>query len=118
MCGKASKKNDVEEALGSSSTSDSACTQGSDRQVDPCDDYTSRGKVCPDVVQGRLHQKAGGEVDLSKCKATGCRDIIPLRTFLRAAGLKDIDSAGDYKNQHGNIQSHRYAGLILKVNIV
>ena len=111
ICGRAKETSDVEVALGADEGA--ACTQGSDRDIDPCADYTRRGKVCPDSV----HVGKGG--DLRKCKATGCKDIMPLRTLLRAAGITDLDKQGDYKNKAtGVLQSHRYAGLILHVNIV
>lgn len=55
-----------------------ACAKDSANVVDPCDDYTSRGLVCPDIIH------VGSPRNDPKCASTGCRDIIPLRTLLRA----------------------------------
>jgi hypothetical protein len=99
ICGKEEKaQNEVTSALDAAPTG-AACDQGSKQELDPCDDY--RADDCPDFV----HVGAGG------------KDIVPLRTLLRAAGINTLED-GDYKNSKGVVMSHRYAGLILQVKIV
>jgi hypothetical protein len=127
-----------------------------DNEIHPCDDYTSRGMKCPDVVH------IGAPRDDPKCsRGSQCRDVLPLRTLLRAvsefalpehrsvvatmaiscfavehigchssllarssmldgvmqAGIDDLDTDGDYKDENGHLQSYRYAGLVLTVQI-
>jgi len=68
----------------------------------------------PYEMPGYIH--VGAPRDKPSCKMTGCKDIIPLRTLLRAAGIKDLDHHGTYKNQ-GKNESYRYSGFILSVRI-
>jgi len=101
---------DGDDVLGVSTCND-ACEKDSDRVVVPCEDYTSRGLPCPDVVNvGAPRTRAG-------CQSTKCRDIVPLRTLLRAAGISDLDSEGEYHDGTLGRQSWRFSGLILHVDI-
>eukprot|EP01046_Picozoa_sp_COSAG06_P040172 COSAG06_NODE_4831_length_3924_cov_46.863529_6_plen_85_part_00 len=57
-----------------------SCVQGDDNEIDPCDDYISRGLTCPGFVH------IGMPRDEPKCSGgSQCRDVLPLRTLLRAA---------------------------------
>ena len=49
-------------------------------KIDPCDDYTDHGYMCP--------HDAAHNFDVSFGQR-GHRDIIPIRTLLRAAGVED-----------------------------
>ena len=60
-----------------------SCVQGDDNEIDPCDDYISRGLTCPGFVH------IGMPRDEPKCSGgSQCRDVLPLRTLLRAAVRK------------------------------
>ena len=101
---------DGDDVLGVSTCND-ACEKDSDRVVVPCEDYTSRGLPCPDVVNvGTPRTRAG-------CQSTKCRDVVPLRTLLRAAGITSLDSEGEYHDGTLGRQSWRFSGLILHVDI-
>ena len=50
-----------------------------DNEIHPCADYISRGMKCPDAVH------VGMPRDDPKCSGgSQCRDVVPLRTLLRA----------------------------------
>jgi hypothetical protein len=79
------------------------------KKLDPCDDYEAQHSLCPvDVKLG-----------------AGRRDVIPLRTLLRAAGINDLDTFGDSPCTATNgtvasescIESARFAGIKLLVDI-
>ena len=74
-------------------------TQG--RTIDPCDAYTSRGRVCPDFVAvGRA----------------GSPDIFPLQSLLDAVGLRSLDEVGGERGGRSN-ETLRFSGLILLLSI-
>lgn len=74
-------------------------------KLDPCDDYASE-QAC-----------RAANVTLE----TGRRNIVPLKTLLRAAGIDDLDTEGDVACESDAVspgcESFRYSGLILQVNI-
>ena len=80
------------------------------KKLDPCDDYEAQHLLCP--------------VDVKQLDA-GRRDIIPLRTLLRAAGINDLDTFGDSPCTAINgtaaskpcVESARFAGIKLLVDI-
>ena len=66
--------------------------------MDPCDDYTSRGWKCdPNIRVGQPGPN---------------RDVMPLQTLLRAAGIGSLD---DVSSTIG--ETHRYSGLILTITV-
>lgn len=75
------------------------------KKLEPCDDY-------PNVEACRM-----ANVTL----ATGQRNIVPLKTLLRAAGIDNLDTDGDVACESDAVspgcESFRYSGLILQVNI-
>lgn len=75
------------------------------KKLDPCDDYAN-------VEACRL-----ANVTLE----TGKRNIVPLKTLLRAAGINDLDTDGDVDCESNAVspgcESFRYSGLVLQVNI-
>ena len=87
------------------------------KELDPCQDYTDEGfsscdarvnvgKPCP-----RQHTN----------DTSNCRDIIPIRTLLRAAGLYDagkdaLDTMSNY-TKSGKPQSNRFAGMMILVTV-
>lgn len=83
-------------------------------EINPCDDYTVWGQPCPASIN--IGKGATCTDQKKKHNAKYCRDIIPLMTLLRAAGITDLDADGDYDSE-GEVESYRYAGLVLQVNI-
>ena len=84
ICAAPPKASDLDHAFGSGT--DAACAQGSKYDLDPCDDYTSRNLPCPSFIH------IGAPKNINDCAhTTGCKDIVPLRTLLRAAGITDLD---------------------------
>jgi hypothetical protein len=74
-------------------------------KIEPCDDY------------GNVEGCRAANVTLE----TGQRNIVPLKTLLRAAGITDLDTAGDVSCESDEVsagcESFRYSGLVLQVNI-
>lgn len=73
-------------------------------KLEPCDDYAPG--LCPPVV--RLE--------------TGEMNIVPIQTLLRAAGITNLDTFGDFDCDPGSppapgCESARYAGLVLQVGL-
>ena len=72
-------------------------------KIEPCDDYPE-----------------GNCLPVARVE-TGFRDIVPLRTLLRASGISDLDTFGDVECAPDDVspgcESARYAGLVLQVNI-
>ena len=109
-----------------SSATDAAVTAGwiedndpdSNEHYAPCDDYTVDGHECPFYIH------MGTPRDLTApgpgCRdTTGCRDIVPIQTLLRAAGITNLDTQGDYVDPPtGLLLPYRYSGLILEVDIL
>jgi hypothetical protein len=71
--------------------------------VDPCDDYTNRGQVCP--------TKATHHFDVAYGQ-TDSDDIIPIETLLRAAGVT-LEEAFEA----GKPDSKRKTGIVLVMEI-
>ena len=99
-------QDDLESAVGGFvSNDDGADTGGCEESdhVDPCHGYRhDASRPCPiaDVHVG-----------------PGKKDILPLRTLLFAAGIKDLDTEGDYTSKAGQRQSYRKSGMIFHVTI-
>jgi hypothetical protein len=85
------------------------------QKMNICDDYKGVTATCPMDV-ARI-----GPPRTGPCKTkTGCSDLIPLQTILRAAGITDLDRQGDVintKRGQSGLQSHRFAGLVLQMTI-
>ena len=75
------------------------------KQLEPCDDYAN------------VDACRAANVTLE----TGRRNIVPVKTLLRAAGIDDLDTRGDVGCESNVVspgcESFRYSGLILQVNI-
>lgn len=74
------------------------------KPLNPCDAYANFTAGCAsNITVGQL----------------GARDILPLQTLLLAAGITNLDLVAAHSNINGlNTQTHRYAGIVLVVNIV
>jgi len=74
-------------------------------ELDPCDDYASPA-LC-----------AAANVTLEPQR----RNIVPLKTLLRAAGISYLDTEGDVSCEADEVspgcESFRYSGMVLQVNI-
>ena len=85
-------------------------------RVDPCDDYADMTAGCPREV---VH--VGPPRTAPECKDnTDCTDLMPLQTILRAAGITNLDTMGDFvttKKGKSGVQSYRYAGLTLHIMV-
>jgi hypothetical protein len=106
--------------------------------LDPCDDYGAAAvatvlaavltEICIcDVCSGQDMETQRPRPDPSAgCPSvvrieTGARNIVPLRTLLRAAGVTNLDTEGDFdcdpSDESPGCESYRYAGLVLQVDI-
>lgn len=57
-----------------------------------------------------------GRQGLACSNITGCADTLPIQTLLRAAGITNMDTQGDYTDPGtGEVQSHRFSGLIIQI---
>ena len=73
--------------------------------IDPCDDYTRWGEKCPDIIN------VGKKCDKQKTALhrEDCRDIIPIMTLLRAAGVNSLDTEVLVGQEDSSIHSQRMA---------